>query len=78
MLLKLLTLPVTGPIRAVEHVARQAMQEIYDPAKIMADYEALRARRDAGEITEDDYKVASRTLNDRFRKARDLHMGSGG
>lgn len=72
MLLKLLALPVTGPLRAIEQVANDALKELYDPAKIMAEFESLRARRASGDIDEETYRSRADALNERFLKAREL------
>ena len=73
MLFKLLSLPVTGPIRAIEQVAHKALREMHDPAKILAEFEALRDQLDRGDVTDEDYKARSAALNARFAEARALH-----
>jgi hypothetical protein len=74
ILLKLLTLPITGPIDGVlwiaETLAERAEDELYSPDKIRAQLTELELRFDLGELSEDDYLAAEDELLARLRVAR--------
>jgi hypothetical protein len=75
LLLKLLTLPVTGPIEGVvwiaEKVAEQVDRELYDEDAIRGQLMELELRFDLGEISEEDYLKAEEILLDRLKVARE-------
>jgi hypothetical protein len=49
-LLRLLALPVTGPLWVVKQVIREAEREYYDPQAILAQLSELARRREMNEI----------------------------
>jgi uncharacterized membrane protein len=73
LLLKLVTLPVSGPVGGTMWVAEQvraaAEREYYDEAKIRERLEDLDERLAAGELTEEEYEAASDELLERLLEA---------
>ena len=73
LLLKLLALPVEGPIRGVvwlaERVIDQVEQELYDEQSIRSQISELEMRHDLGEIGEEEYVLTEQDLFDRLEKA---------
>lgn len=69
MVLRLLALPVTGPIRLIAMLAEEVEKEYYDPQKILAEFERLKAAHGRGEIEDADWKDMKTRLNERFRIA---------
>ena len=73
LLLKLLTLPVTGPIDGTIWVAQQmqaaAEREYYDEAAIREDLMELEYSFEAGELTEEEYDEAADALVERLMTA---------
>jgi len=74
-LMKLLTLPITGPIRGVvwiaEKVAEQAERELYDEEAVRGQLMELELRYDLGEISEQEYLAAEEALLERLRVIRE-------
>lgn len=74
VLLDLLALPVTGPIKGVvwvaKQVAEQADREMYDEGKIRSKLMELELRLDMGEISEEEYMEVEEVLLDRLRVIR--------
>ncbi len=74
MLLDLLTLPVSGPLKTVfwlgETLAERAEDEIYSPEKIRAKLTELELRFDMGEMDEETFYAAEEELLARLRVAR--------
>lgn len=75
VLMKLLTLPVTGPMDGVmwlaEKLLEQAEAELYDEGKVRATLMELEMRLDLGEIDEDEYMEAEGALLERLREIRE-------
>jgi hypothetical protein len=74
LLLKLLTLPVTGPIEGVvwiaEKVAEQVDRELFNEDAIRAQLMELELRFDLGEISQEDYLKVEEILLERLKVAR--------
>lgn len=74
LLIKLLTLPVTGPIQGViwiaEKVAEQAEKELYDEDAVRGWLMELELRYGLGEISEEEYLEAEEALLERLRIIR--------
>jgi hypothetical protein len=74
MLLRLLTLPVTGPIQAgwwvLEQIVGAAEAELYDEGKIRAQLRQLAADVDAGRLSEEEHALAEAALLERLIEAR--------
>lgn len=72
---KLLTLPVSGPIKGVlwigEKVAEQVDRELYDEDKVRGQLMELELRYDMGEISEEEYLAAEDELLDRLKIIRE-------
>lgn len=75
LLIKLLTLPVMGPIEGVvwiaKKVAEQADKELYDEEKVRGQLIELELRYDLGEINEEEYLAAEEILLGRLRIIRE-------
>lgn len=75
ILMKLLTLPVTGPIDGTlwlaEKLLEQAEAEIYDEGKVRAALMELELRLDLDEIDEETYMAAEDQLLERLREIRE-------
>ena len=76
----LVTLPL-APLRGVaavaEQVRRQAEEEFHDPVRIRAQLADVAARREAGELTDEQATAWEDELVERLVAARD-HDGGGG
>jgi len=74
-LLKLLTLPVLGPIEGVtwiaKKVAEQADKELYDEEKVRGQLMELELKYDLREISEEEYLAAEEILLGRLRISRE-------
>lgn len=74
MLLDLLTLPVSGPLKTVlwlaETLGERAENELYSPDKIRAQLTELELRFDMGELDEETFYAAEEELLARLRVAR--------
>lgn len=74
MLLRLLTLPIAGPVRAgwwvVERVVGAAEAELYDEDRIVAALRTLAAEVEDGRITEEEYAAGEAALLERLVEAR--------
>ena len=74
-LLKLLTLPVSGPLNGVTWLAEQiegkAEAELYDVAKLQGQLMDLEMRLDMGEIEEETYELYEMILLERLQIARE-------
>jgi hypothetical protein len=74
MLLELLTLPVTGPMRLatwiVRTLAEQAEAELYDETRIRKELTQLEMRFEAGEIDETEFEQLEEELMERLRESR--------
>ena len=81
LLLKLLTLPVSGPIDAVvwiaEKVAEQAEKELYDEDKVRGQLLELELRYDLGEVNEEEYVQSEQTLLDLLKVIRERKAAQG-
>lgn len=81
MLLRLLTLPVTGPVRAgwwvVERLVAAAEDELYDEDRIVAALRSLALEVDEGRITEDEYAAGEAVLLERLATSRRRHAITG-
>jgi hypothetical protein len=77
MLLKLLTLPVTGPLEGVVWLAQQleeqAAHELYDEGAIRGKLMELELRLELGDMDEDEYDAAEAALLKQLRAAREYH-----
>lgn len=75
LLLKLLTLPVSGPILGVVWIAKkmaeQADKELYDAEKVHGQLMELELRYDLGEISEEEYLATEQILLERLRIGRE-------
>lgn len=75
LLMDLLTLPVTGPLKGViwiaEKVAEQAERELYDEGAVRGKLTELELRYDLGEISEEEYLAAEDTLLARLKIIRE-------
>ena len=73
-LLKLIALPVTGPIQATifiaEKVAEQAEKELYDEDNVRAQLMELELRYDLGEMEEEVFLQAEEQLLERLKQIR--------
>ena len=71
LLMDLIALPVTGPIKGVMWIAQklveQAEKELYDSGAIRAQLMELELRYDLGEISEEEYLTAEEELLVRLR-----------
>ncbi|HEY3115221.1 MAG TPA: gas vesicle protein GvpG [Chloroflexota bacterium] len=74
MLLKLLGMPITGPIAGFRFIMQQietmAEQELYSEEHIMDDLLLLQSRLDDGEISEEEYTQQEAEIFARLREAR--------
>jgi hypothetical protein len=74
-LMKLLTLPVAGPIQGViwvaEKVAEQADRVLYDEEAVRGQLMELELRYDLGEISEEEYLAAEEALLARLKVIRE-------
>lgn len=74
-LLKLLALPVTGPLEAVvwvaEKLSEQAEKELYDEDKVRSQLMELEFRYDLGEVNEEEYAQSEQTLLDLLKVIRE-------
>lgn len=81
-LIKLLTLPVTGPLKGVvwiaEQVAEQAERELYDGEKVRGQLLELELRYDLGEISEEEYLAAEEVLLARLKVIRERQAAERG
>lgn len=77
MLLRLLSLPVTGPLAAVKAVADEAARVHYDPATIIAEFEELKEWKADGRIDDVAYKEARAALNARLKIANERRAQRG-
>jgi hypothetical protein len=80
-LLKLLALPVSGPIDAVvwiaEKVAEQADKELYDEDKVRGQLMELELHYDLGEITEEEYMQSEQVLLNLLKAIRERKAAQG-
>lgn len=71
LLLKLLTLPISGPIEGMvwiaKKVAEQADNELYDAEKVHGQLMELELRYDLEEISEEEYLATEQILLERLR-----------
>lgn len=74
LLTGLLSLPVTGPVKAgwwvVEQVIGTAEADLYDEDRIMRQIRALAAEVDAGRLSEEEHALAEAALLERLMEAR--------
>jgi hypothetical protein len=74
LLTTLLTLPVTGPVKAglwaVMQVAAEAERRYYDEGAIRRDLEELQRMADEGELSEEEYIRMEDALVERLIEAR--------
>ena len=75
ILLKLLALPVTGPLKGLmwiaEKIKDQADGEVYNEDNVRGQLMELELKLDLGEITEDEYMAAEDELMARLREIRE-------
>ena len=75
LLLKLLTLPVTGPIGGVlwiaEKIAEQADREMYNEEAIRGQLMEMELRLDMGEISQPEYEQVEAVLLQRLKVIRE-------
>lgn len=80
MLLRLLTLPLTGPAWlgwwVIEQVIGAAEAELYDEAAIVAALRRLTTQVEEGGITEEEHATAEAVLLERLAEARARHAPS--
>jgi hypothetical protein len=80
-LVKLLTLPVMGPVEGIVWIARkvaeQADRVLYDEDAVRGQLMELELRFDLGEISEDDYAEAEEALLARLRVIRERQAAEG-
>lgn len=73
MLTRVLSFPLTGPLRMsmwlVRTIAERADAELYDESKIRKDLASLELSYDMGEIGEEDYQRAEDDLMERLRES---------
>jgi hypothetical protein len=74
LIFKLLTAPVTGPVKAgwwvLERIIEEAEAELYDEQRIVAELRTITAQVERGEISEDEHAAAEEILLDRLAEAR--------
>lgn len=74
LLTKLLTFPVTGPVKGgwwvLDQIVAHAEAELYDERKITDEMRALAAQVEAGEISEQEHAAAEEALLERLVEAR--------
>lgn len=74
MIRQLLTLPITGPMRAgwwvVEQIINSAEAELYDEDRLIEQLRDLHARADAGDLTEEQHAAAESVVLERLLEAR--------
>lgn len=79
LLMKLVTLPVMGPIQGTTWIAEklieQAERELYDEGAVRAQLMELELRYDLGEIEEEAYFEAEAVLLERLKVIRDYKAG---
>jgi hypothetical protein len=79
--MKLLTLPVAGPIQGViwiaEKVAEQADRVLYDEEAVRGQLMELELRYDLGEISEEEYLAAEEALLARLKVIRERQAAGG-
>jgi hypothetical protein len=79
LLLKLLTLPVTGPIDSViwlaDKMAEQAENELYNESAVRAKLMELELRYEMGEIGEDEFNQAEEELLALLKTIRERRAG---
>lgn len=75
ILLRLLALPVTGPLKGLmwiaEKIKDQADGEVYNEDNVRGQLMELELKLDLGEITEDAYMAAEDELMARLREIRE-------
>jgi len=75
LLLDLLTLPVSGPIKGLiwvaQKVVEQAERELYDEEAIRGQLMDLELRYDLGELSEEEYLTGEEVLLARLKVARE-------
>jgi hypothetical protein len=76
----LIALPVSGPLGALQWIARQvaeqALQQMLDPARIEQALRLLERRLDNGEITEDEFEAEESRLLDELMQMRAIQSGA--
>jgi hypothetical protein len=74
LLTNLLTLPVTGPVRAgwwvLERIVENAEAELYDENRILAELRNLASAVEEGHLTEEEHAAAETALLERLMEAR--------
>ena len=77
LLFNLLTLPVTGPLKATTWIAEQVLdvagREYYDEGALRRAIAEAEAAHTAGEITEQEYESRVDSLLERLFVAREYH-----
>jgi hypothetical protein len=79
LIAKLLTAPVTGPVKAgwwvLERIIEEAEAELYDEQRIVAELRAIAEQVERGEISEDEHAAAEEILLDRLAESRYRRAG---
>ena len=82
MLFRILSFPVTGPLRTVAWIGgaiRDAVDsKMNDPTEIKRSLAALEQQLDAGIISEQDYERLEMELIERLQRSAQRSTGSGG
>lgn len=69
-LLRLLALPVTGPLWIVRQVIREAERQYCDPQAVLAQLSELARRREMNEIGQDEFEEQETILMQRLTACR--------
>lgn len=67
MIFKLLSAPITGPLKVISIVAEEAEKEFYNSKTILSEYEQLRKVYKEKGIGEKEYKEQKKMLNERLK-----------
>ena len=82
LLTKVLTFPVSGPVKGLfwvaEKIAERAEDELYDPKKIQGKLMELELMLDLGEITEEAYMEAEEELLELLRVIQEREQAAQG
>jgi hypothetical protein len=74
LIVRLLTLPVTGPVRGLAWIAEQVREaaeaELYDEGRIFAQLNELARQHDAGMLSDAEHEAAEEALLRRLMEAR--------
>jgi hypothetical protein len=80
LVLDLIALPVTGPVKGLMWIAQQlvdrAEHELYDSGDIRGKLLELELRYDMGEIGEDEYNASEQELLERLKASREREIAA--